>query len=319
MRADAFRADIWAITSYFNPAGFATRYANYRVFRERIGIPLLSVELVYGDAPQLTAPDADRLVQLAGKDVLWQKERLLNVALRSLPASCRFVVWLDCDVVFRNPQWAAETREMLGRVPLVQPYRRVLDLDARTSAEGTWAGPDELDGSAVVLERESMASQFCRGAIDFGSTSSSMLDEHSPGHAWAARRDLLERVGFYDAMVMGSGDLVMAMAAIGRQGNVSGPFRMNPRQAGHYTAWAERYHEVTGGRMGVIGGTLLHLWHGDLADRGYDVRYEGLVPHGFDPLSDIAIDDSGCWRWSSDKPAMHAYVREYFWRRREDG
>jgi hypothetical protein len=256
--------------------------------------------------------DADQLIQLTGSDVLWQKERLLNIALDALPPSCRFVVWIDCDVVFENPDWASETREALGRARLVQPHGRVFDLRPG-------AALDDVDPRAVLMERESMARKYSRGAIDFDATSASMLGQHSPGHAWAARRDLLDRVGFYDAMILGSGDLAMAMAAVGRYRDIEAPFQMNRRQAEHYRAWATRYHEAVEGDLEVVEGTLLHLWHGDLADRGYDARYQGLAAYDFDPFSDVAVDGSGCWRWSSDKPELHDYVREYFERRCEDG
>ena len=304
--------DLWAITCYFNPAWYTNRYSNYKVFQERLGVPLLSTELVYGGVPQLGERDADRLIQLTGKDVLWQKERLLNVALDALPPSCRFVVWIDCDVVFENPDWALETREVLKRTRLVQPHGRVFDLRPGTAL-------DDIDRGAVLWERESMARKYCRGAIDVGATSASMLREYSPGHAWAARRDLLDRVGFYDPMILGSGDFIMAMAAIGRYRDIEAPYQMNQRQAEHYLAWAVRYHEEIEGNLGVVEGTLLHLWHGDLVDRGYDVRYQGLKAYDFDPFSDVAVDENGCWRWNSDKPELHEYVRQYFARRREDG
>lgn len=111
----------------------------------------------------------------------------------------------------------------------------------------------------------------------------------------------------------------MAMAAIGRYHDIEAPYRMNQRQAEHYRAWAMRYHEEIGGNLGVVEGALLHLWHGDLVDREYDRRYQGLMAYDFDPFSDIAVDKNGCWRWSSDKPLLHEYVCEYFTRRREDG
>jgi len=304
--------DLWAITCYFNADGYVSRYANYKVFRERLGVALLAAELVYGGAPELGERDADRLIQLTGKDVLWQKERLLNVALEALPPSCRFVVWIDCDVVFENPDWASETREALKRARLVQPHGRVFDLRPGAALE-------DVDPGSVLMERESMARKYCRGAIDFGATSASMLGEHSPGHAWAARRDLLDRVGFYDAMILGSGDFAMAMAGIGRYRDIEEPYQMNGRQAEHYLAWATRYHEAVEGDLEVVEGTLLHLWHGDLADRGYDVRYQRLKAYDFDPYSDIAVDEGGGWRWRSDKPELHEYVRDYFARRREDG
>lgn len=304
--------DLWAITCYFNPVRYTSRHANYQVFRERLGVPLLTAELIYGRVPELAERDADRLVQLIGRDVLWQKERLLNVALDALPPSCRYVVWIDCDVVFKDPDWASKTREALQRARLVQPHGRVVDLRQGTAL-------DDVDPGDVLMERESTARKFCRGAIDFKATSASTLGQHSPGHAWAARRDLLDQVGFYDAMILGSGDLAMAMAAVGRYRDIERPFQMNRQQAEHYRAWATRYHEAIEGDLEVVEGTLVHLWHGDLADRGYDTRYQGLESYDFDPFSDVAIDGSGCWRWSSAKPELHEYVREYFVRRREDG
>ena len=76
---------LWAITSYFNPAGYNTRLANYRAFRARLKVPLVTVEASFDGRVQLRAGDAEILVQRTARDVLWQKERLLNVALGFLP------------------------------------------------------------------------------------------------------------------------------------------------------------------------------------------------------------------------------------------
>src|SRR6185436_16414039 len=102
-------SDIWGITVYFNPVGYRRRRDNYRVFRQRLRIPLLAIELAYGSEFDLDEGDADILVQLRGRDVLWQKERLMNLALQALPAACRRVVCVDCDVVFEAGDWLDET------------------------------------------------------------------------------------------------------------------------------------------------------------------------------------------------------------------
>src|SRR5690349_10101249 len=85
------RSRLWAITSYFNPLDYRRRRQNYRAFRERLPLPLLTVELAYR-SPELAAGDADLLVQLRGRDVMWQKERLLNIAVARLPPECDRVV-----------------------------------------------------------------------------------------------------------------------------------------------------------------------------------------------------------------------------------
>ena len=35
---------LWAITCYFNPTGYRRRLQNYRAFRERLNVPLVTVE-----------------------------------------------------------------------------------------------------------------------------------------------------------------------------------------------------------------------------------------------------------------------------------
>src|SRR5919204_6369439 len=117
----AHQQDLWAITSYFNPMGYRRKLANFKVFREHLTIPLVAVELAYGRDFELGASEAEIIVQLRGGDVLWQKERLLNLALQALPASCRKVAWLDCDLVFASPDWAERTSQLLEQFMLVQP------------------------------------------------------------------------------------------------------------------------------------------------------------------------------------------------------
>src|SRR5512143_3579916 len=100
MRSEA----LWAITSYFNPAGYARRLANYRRFRERLAVPLVTVELSFNGRFELGRRDADVLVQLHGTSVMWQKERLLNIAVKKVPRACNKIAWLDCDIVFETDE-----------------------------------------------------------------------------------------------------------------------------------------------------------------------------------------------------------------------
>src|SRR5215204_5763860 len=123
---------LWAITSYFNPMRYQRRVANYHTFQETLRVPLITVELSYGaEEFDLREGEADILIQLRGQDVLWLKERLLNVALGALPSECSKVVWLDCDVIFgedifgEGGGWAEEVSGLLDGFPLVQAFSRV--------------------------------------------------------------------------------------------------------------------------------------------------------------------------------------------------
>jgi hypothetical protein len=57
---------VWAVTCYFNPAGYRLRLENYRVFRQRLNVPLATVELSFDGDFELRADDADALLQIRG-------------------------------------------------------------------------------------------------------------------------------------------------------------------------------------------------------------------------------------------------------------
>ena len=145
------------ITTFFNPGRHQNKVDNFRKFRESVaaqGLQLLCVELVFGldtpfqlrgeneNAPPADADadaDADAAADgaaapppppadcdiLIGKrttsdNTLWQKERLLNIALDNLPNSVDKVMWLDSDLIFLNDDWVPETAELLDRYPVVR-------------------------------------------------------------------------------------------------------------------------------------------------------------------------------------------------------
>lgn len=306
---------LWAITSYFNPMHYRRRLATYHGFRDRLQVPLAAIELSFDGRYELGAGDADLLVQLRGGDVMWQKERLLNALLPRLPAGCRQVAWLDCDIVFERQDWPERIAGALARAPLIQLFQRVHYMPPH-------AGPDDVAASTATLTRESLGSWLESGrsvddALRLATTRRS--DSAMKGMAWAASRDLLESHGFYDACIVGGGANALACAVLGTYDHVMRSNGMNDRQREHYLAWAARFHRAAQGPISCMDGDVYHLWHGDLADRGGSARHKGLVPFEFDPGADIAITEAGCWRWATDKPDLHRYVRDYFAARKEDG
>ena len=308
---------LWAITSYFNPMRYERRLANYRTFREHLAVPLITVELSYAaEEFDLREGEADILIQLRGRDVLWQKERLLNVGLGALPSECTKVVWLDCDVIFGDDSWAEKVSGLLDKFVLVQAFSRVHHLPGDLPlGEASPANAEFSQSSTASAVASGISARACLSRPP----GSRVQDRNSNGYAWAARRELLDEHGFYDARIVGSGDRAMAAAAYGIFDMVVADHGMNERQEEHYLAWAEPYFESVGGAVSFADNDLFHLWHGEMRDRWYGERHEGLRRFQFDPYEDIAIDENGSWRWASNKPQMHQWVKEYFVSRREDG
>ena len=156
---DMSAEQLWAVTAYFNPCGYRSRLANFRAFRARLDVPLVAVELVYGDRAELEAGDADVLVRVPGQDVLWQKERLLNVGLGALPESCDAVAWLDCDIVFASAGWARSVLDALDAAPVVQPFAVMYDLPRGLGPDAAARCPEDR---ARISLAAGMASGGCR-------------------------------------------------------------------------------------------------------------------------------------------------------------
>jgi hypothetical protein len=124
MDQKSLQSPVWGITAYFNPAAYQRRLSTYRLFRQYLSIPLVTVELSQGQSFQLGEADAEVLIQIKCPDVMFQKERLLNIAIGSVPETCAAIAWLDCDVVFSDCHWAERSLNALEQYKLVQPFDR---------------------------------------------------------------------------------------------------------------------------------------------------------------------------------------------------
>jgi hypothetical protein len=261
---------------------------------------------------ELHRDDADIMVQLSDGDVMWQKERLLNTALRYLPNDCDIIAWLDCDVVFGDDKWPARARSALDSYRLVQLFGERCDIfpwyDFNLS--DICAGAPSR-GYKIATGRYRIEREYREAGI--------LVSDYSvPGYAWAARRDLLQKHGLYDARIVGSGDLAILSAAMGEFDHYRKSHAMNARQIQHFRDWADPFFAEVAGNVGYIEGHIFHLWHGDRKDRRYETRQQSALKAGFDPFTDIAVAPSGCWRWNTDKPQLHRELRDYFASRNED-
>ncbi|MDT9678140.1 hypothetical protein F6R97_26840 [Pseudomonas sp. JV414] len=308
---------IWAITTYYNPASYKARRRNYELFRKNLGIPLLTVEMSTGCCFELTSEDAEILVKVSGGACLWQKERLLNVALDHLPPEVKNVCWVDCDVIFEDRNWAVEVVRELKLFHLVQCFTELVDLpegidDIAAAPVGGW----EITGRSIAsLEKSGEWVEE-----DFVPSTTRRFRQGLCGLAWAARRSLLERHRFYDAMIVGSGDRALACAAVGRPDDAIMTARMSPARVEHYLRWAIPLQKEIDRAVGVRSGRLFHLWHGSIANRRYLERHEMLASLNFEPERDLVVSPGGAWQWNSNVSLeLREALENYFSTRQEDG
>jgi hypothetical protein len=308
---------LWAIAAYFNPMHWRRRAENFRRFRQQLRIPLVAVELGYDGRFDLTPGDADILLQFPAADVMWQKERLFNLALAALPPEVDAVACVDGDVVFHDPDVWAKTRRALDREPIVQCFSHMYYLPADFPREVGLieSALPACPGFGWLRSQGQSTLELCNPAW----RNPNDLPPVSYGLAWAFRRELFAERGFYDAWVIGGGTRVHCFASDGLWRECADAMRFTPPMREHFQPWAEGFAAATRGRWGCVAGALSHLWHGSMGSKQFRQRYVDFSRFDFDPHADLTADEHAAWQWASDKPAMHDYVRSYFASRREDG
>lgn len=304
-------AGMWAITSFYNPAKYRQRAINYRAFRRGLAIPLITVELSFDGGFELNQDDADILVQIRGSAMLWQKERLLNLALTQVPDRVEYVAYLDCDVMFEGDGWVLAACSALSEYSFVQLFSERVDLPPGVSLPS----PDALPTGQGIISALRMLD---RTSDRFDELLVTCMRRSSFGLAWATHREFIQRHSFYDAMIIGSGDRAMVCAMIGRAMDAVATLELNPARAEHYLRWAEPIARAVRGRVGSIAGTIHHLWHGDPLGRRYRRRHNDFARFEFDPFVDIRVGPEGAWEWTHPVSDIEAFLRDYFRSREED-
>jgi len=317
---EKLEGSFWGMTTFFNPAGYGNKAVNYRKFREslrRQGLKLVCVELAFNDKPfELKNDDAEILIQVRSNSIMWQKERLLNIAFKNLPPDCDKVAWIDCDIIFNNDDWIKEAAELLERFIIVQLFSFI----AYLPREGKI-----LDFYNIQFKERSGQAFFYFGmAYAFAMAGNFLFDSYlgndfpgRAGGAWACRRDVLEKCGFFDACIFGSNDGIMAYAICGVDKFSTFDFFSKPLTLEQST-WHKEASELFKGSCFYVDGILTHLWHGELDKREYAIREEIGRKYNFDPSTDLKLNEGGCFEWASDKKEMHKSLQEYFLSRQEE-
>lgn len=298
------------VTTYYNPCRYKTRRENYDVFKSHMadsGVYCLTVECVFGDEkPEL--PASEDVLHLTAQSTLWQKERLLNIAASHLPDDVDAVAWLDCDIVFSNPNWVSDTLSALGRAPIAQLFETCIRLD---KFGNIGKKPDVVESFASVM-------QYFPASMDLA-----RYDIHGhTGYAWAMRREIFDNVGLYEHAISGSADHFMAHAIFNDYNFcIQNALKSDPVQIGHLKEWGERFFHYTKGKISVVPGQIHHLWHGDLKHRNYFNRMHDITDLGYNPWEDIVIKEGHPIEWapSMNKPKLKAYFYNFFSNRKEDG
>jgi hypothetical protein len=285
--------ELAVVCVFWSPAGWRSLHRNYLRFLHEMrwwGVPTYNVEVAY-EGQEFATPDAWLQIRGGREHVLWQKERLINLAVERLPERFDKVAWIDADMIFLDPTWPERVCQMLEEWPVVQMW-------------DTWHCAD-ADGKVASVKT-------CVGT--HGERYVTNVD-CCPGGAWAARRTVWP---LYDRHIVGSGDSMMVEGWTGHRARRCLRMMNEPMEA-HFRAWSADAYAKVQSQIACLPGDAMHLYHGRLQDRQYHARWYPVIDGGYDPARHVRIDDTGLLAWTQEaSPELVEWVAGYFHTRRED-
>jgi hypothetical protein len=321
---------LWVVTSYYNPAGYRRRLSNFQAFRRNLKAPLVVVELAKEGEHQLRHEHGDKVIQLTGDSHIWQKERLLNIAIASLPRYVKYVAWIDCDVAFERNDWVEQAISKLEKNGgVLQLFETVIHCpkDYDPNGDKSFLSVNtkdlfsEISGASIAAQGKYKVPEntFARELADQNVAITDNSAE-SPGHGWAARVSDLRKVGIYDANIIGGGDSIFFHCATGTLDSFLKERYCSSFHESHIRTWKEQA-DAAGlfDKITFLEGKLFHFWHGKFTDRHYRLRHKIPFDANFDPQSDIKLASNQTWQWTNPEGNLAQQVRNYFKSRQEDG
>lgn len=292
----------------------AVRYhSRYRLFHEWAkemcatpNVKLHVVEATYGDR----LPECSNGVlnynyhQVKTSSEVWLKENLINIGVKNLlPRDWKYMAWVDCDVHFRNPNWALQTIHQLQHYNILQPWSDAVDLDFHGGIHSHFKSFGSLHAN------KKPKSHYKNNPYN-----------HPYGHsgfAWACNRYFYENVEkLLDFCIVGAGDHHMAWACIGE---IEGTIH---KKIGHNyihlcKEWQRRAKLACAGLVGYVHGRIEHNFHGPKERRQYWNRWQILLDNHYDPINDLRYDSQGVLHVVG-KPNLEHEIMLYNRQRMED-
>lgn len=319
---------LYVLTTVSNYAEYNSRYELYKMFKEKMdyysGIKLITVELAYeGQKHKVTNWHNSDHIQITTNKPLWHKENLLNIALKYLPKTAKYVAWVDADIEFCNKNWVSETIAKLENYSAVQLFKNVINLNDKHVGD---TGSSDFGFAYRYIENG------CRPGTGSPDPTSSepfygvgfFTDNKfwHCGFGWAFRLDFLRDIGgFYDYNILGEGDHTMACAFINSVERLKPDFATEGYWQTALDYQTKVQSSVYNKGISYTDGTIIHHYHGNIANRGYITRKKLYAKYSYDPNTDLIVTKQGLYSLDRSKERLinlNKEIEDYFISRKED-
>jgi hypothetical protein len=304
------RDDLAIILSHFNWCGYRRPDQNLNRFlrqMQSLNIP------VYGAEASLTGEYLTQgnpnwvHIKAKRENILFQKEALLNIAEKIVPAKYTKIAWLDHDILFMNPDWYDELSTALDTLNLVQVFESCIWTDSRGVAGSKYKSI--LSFSPITVELVTDKSLGTEKLI-------------TSGYGYAAPRTLWSKGGgLYPYNFIGGGDTAILHAVASPDltpGAAKISYLQNAPDFYPHLIWRQLFHRFVNKKTGAIKGDIYHEYHGTVLGRKYVTRSIINMTHDFNVKKHIKLAENGLLELIDPPWGYQFSIENYFMQRRED-
>jgi hypothetical protein len=240
------------------------------------------------------------------KNIIWVKENLINLAIKSLPQDAEFIAWSDRDIYFTNTSWVEDTIEKLKTYDVIQPWSEVIHLNSSNvldiikKKQGSFSFSDKSELYATINHHKH------KNRIST-----------STGQIWAMNKSFYEKIGkINDIEIIGGADSIIANFCILKKNFYINNLttKTTPQAKNQWLEYSRKFKDI---KYSYVDGLIIHYWHGCLEDRLYTSRYDVLKHYNYDPANDITYDENGVLQFTEKGKRLESAITEYFMYRKE--
>jgi hypothetical protein len=309
--------NIWAVCTYFNFTGSDSRRKNYSIFKKNIkkyNLNLLTVEFSADGVFSLNNDDADVLIQLSDGDIMWQKERLLNIGIDHLPENTDIVLILDTDIVF-------SCENILDLIcKKLETHKAVHCLSSVSHLNPFVMDYENTDYFAIDIEKDTH--------LILDNTIPSCIRTYEvfanfqmgcAGYAWAFKYETIKNVKLFEYNIIGGGDKISASAFIGipfPPMTVAGENTFPP-----YSSYLEKVKKygINKETVSYVDSPIFDLFHGFHVYRHVMERHGILKTCNFDVTKDLISRKGLPFRFADTvQDSTKKQIIDYFYNRNDN-
>lgn len=254
------------LTTYYNPLGYNSRRVNFWKFINALPRSILTnltvIEGVQSNSwwgselfPALENSYISHIIEYSDK-IEWQKEKLLNIGIKS--CNSEYVTCLDCDLCVsdvnefsKNIEEYIEARR--HNVNFIQPFKYIIFMNKSENI-------DDYNNIEILpnsFEEGCKLPSFCYSYLN-----NSYIKCHY-GSIFTIKTNIVKDIGLFEGGIFGTGDDLMCAAITDRWSTLVSYY------GEAYKKWAQEFHRRVNGQIGYVPHTIYHMYHGKHSNRGY--------------------------------------------------